>query len=359
ESVLAEYAEKRILVTGGAGCIGSNLVQTLLQAEPEKIIIIDDLSASHLWNIPKSPQVVFIHGSVLDDEKMREAFSLKPQYIFHLAAHFANQNSIDHPENDLLTNALGTLKTLRYAVKTDCKRFVYASSGCSVYGNHAPLPLKEDFVSLHLDTPYQITKLVGELYCNFFYNYYKLPVVNARYFNVFGPREVPGKYRNVIPNFIWWAMQERPLPITGTGKETRDFTYVGDIIEGTLRMGVFEEAVGEAINLASGTETRILDVAEQINNITGNPAGLEYQPVRDWDKIKRRRASIEKAGKLLGYTPKTSFRAGLKRTYEWFLEFSDEIEQAVAREVSWVEKYARPDNSATVSSRHGRRRDTC
>lgn len=358
ESVLAEYAEKRILVTGGAGCIGSNLTLTLLQAAPEKIILLDDLSSSYLWNIPQNPNVVFIHGSVLDDEKMREAFDFKPHYIFHLAAHFANQNSIDYPENDLLTNALGTLKTLQFAAKTDCQRFIYASSGCSVYGNSAPLPLKEDFVSLHLDTPYQITKLVGELYCNFFYNYYNLPVVKTRYFNVFGPGEVPGRYRNVIPNFIWWAIQKQPLPITGTGEETRDFTYVGDTVEGTLRAGVTEEANGEAINLASGTETRISYIAQQINKLTGNPSGLEFRPARDWDKIKRRRASIEKARKLLGYKPRTSFRTGLKRTYDWFLEQSDEIGKAVAHEASWVEKHAHSNHSATVSSRHGRRRDS-
>src|SRR5206468_12233376 len=144
---------------------------------------------------------------------------------------------------------------------TGVKRFVYASSGCSIYGKDAPLPLTEDFVSLHLSSPYQITKMLGELYCNFFANHHALNVVKPRFFNSYGPGEVPGQYRNVIPNFIYWAMKGRPLTITGTGEETRDFTYVGDIVDGLLRSGQSEAAIGEEFNLASGVETRIVDLA--------------------------------------------------------------------------------------------------
>ncbi|MEM2129073.1 MAG: NAD-dependent epimerase/dehydratase family protein [Candidatus Bathyarchaeia archaeon] len=326
ESLLGYYEGKRILVTGGCGCIGSNLISALLRLEPERIVALDDLSASSEWNLPNDPRVQFIHGSVLDDEKMKRAFSFKPDYVFHLAAHFANQNSVDHPETDLLVNGLGTLKTLEYANLVGVERFVFASSGCSVYGSEAPLPLREDFVSLHLDTPYQIHKLLGELYCNYFHDFYRLPVAIARYFNVYGPGEIPGKYRNVIPNFIWRAMHGQPLPITGTGEETRDFTYVEDIVDGTLRMGVVEEAVGEAINLASETETRIIDLANWINELTGNKAGIVFKPRRDWDRVVRRRASIEKARKLLGYKPKMDMKTGLKETYEWIAENRDKIE---------------------------------
>jgi len=329
EEVLAHYTGKRILITGGAGCIGSNLIKALLKAEPERIVVIDDLSASYEWNIPKDPKVTFIKGSILDEERMKRAFSYKPQYVFHLAAHFANQNSVDHPETDLLVNALGTLKTLEYANLVGVERFVFASSGCSVYGSQAPLPLREDFVSLHLDTPYQINKLVGELYCNYFHDYYKLPVAIARYFNVYGPGEVPGRYRNVIPNFFWWAMHGQPLPITGTGEETRDFTFVEDIVDGTLRMGVVEETVGEAINLASETETKVIDLANWINEITGNKAGIVFKSRRDWDKAIRRRASIEKAKRILGYEPKTEMKTGLRRVYEWIKENRDNIEKVV------------------------------
>jgi nucleoside-diphosphate-sugar epimerase len=329
DDILSSYANKRILITGGAGCIGSNLIRALLKADPEKIIVLDNLSAAFEWNLPKDSRMFFIHGSVLDEEKMKRAFSLKPHYVFHLAAHFANQNSVDHPETDLLVNGLGTLKTLEYANLVNVERFVFASSGCSVYGNQAPLPLKEDYVSLHLDTPYQINKLVGELYCNYFFNYYKLPVTIARYFNVYGPGEVPGKYRNVIPNFIWWALHKQPLPITGTGEETRDFTFVEDIVDGTLRMGAVKEAVGEAVNLASETETRVIDLANWIVKLTGNETKMVFRPRRDWDQVVKRRASIEKARRILGYAPKTDIKTGLSRVYKWILDNMDNIERSI------------------------------
>jgi len=329
EKILAEYAERRILVTGGSGCIGSNLVKTLLSIEPEMIVVIDDLSASCEWNLPDHPKVTLIKGSILDEEKMKRAFSFKPHYVFHFAAHFANQNSVDHPETDLLVNGLGTLKALEYSNLVGVERFIFASSGCSVYGSQAPLPLREDYVSLHLDTPYQINKLVGELYCNYFHEYYGLPATIARYFNIYGPCEVPGKYRNVIPNFMWWAINKRALPITGTGEETRDFTFVEDAVDGTLRMGVMKEAVGEAVNLASETETRVIDLAKWINELTENDAGIAFKPRRDWDKVARRRASIERARRILGYKPRIGIREGLKRTLDWILKNRENIEASV------------------------------
>ena len=321
-----EYKGKRILITGGAGCIGSNLTKALIKARAAKIIVLDDLSAAEKWNIPIAPNVIFIKGSVLDKEILKRAFSDRLDFVFHLAANFANQNSVDNPETDLMVNGLGTLKVLQYAYLTRVKKVVFASSGCSVYGSQAPLPLKEDFVSLHLDTPYQITKLLGELYCNFFYNYYGLPIAIARYFNVYGPGEIPGTYRNVIPNFIYWALHKRKLPITGTGEETRDFTFVDDIIDGTLRAGVIPEAVGDAFNLASETETKVIDIANMVNEIAGNRSGIEFVSRRDWDKITRRRASIEKERKVLGYEPKMKMEEGIKRTYDWIVENRDKIE---------------------------------
>lgn len=323
---LNKYQGKNILITGGAGCIGSNLTKVLIKAEAANIIILDDLSAAVKWNVPIAPNVVFVQGSILDEEVLKRAFSRKLDFVFHLAAHFANQNSVDNPETDLLVNGIGILKVLEYSHLASVGKIIFASSGCSVYGSQAPLPLKEDFVSLHLDTPYQITKLLGELYCNFFYNYYGLPVVIARYFNVYGPGEVPGAYRNVIPNFIYWALQGKPLPITGTGDETRDFTFVDDIVDGTLRLGVVPEAIGDAFNLASETETKIMDIANMVNEITGNHNGVELVSRRDWDKITRRRASIEKAGKILGYKPRMKIENGIKETFNWIMENRDKIE---------------------------------
>ena len=323
---LGEYKGKNILITGGAGCIGSNLTKALAKAGAAKIIVLDDLSAAEKWNIPTDPNVVFIQGSILDEEVLKRAFSARLDFVFHLAAHFANQNSVDNPETDLMVNGLGTQKVLQHSHLSRVGKFIFASSGCSVYGSQAPLPLKEDFISLHLDTPYQITKLLGELYCNFFYNYYGLPVTIARYFNVYGPGEIPGAYRNVIPNFIYWALHKQKLPITGTGEETRDFTFVDDIVDGTLRLGIIPQAIGDAFNLASETETKVIDIANMVNELTGNPHGVEFIARRDWDKITRRRASIEKASKVLGYEPKMKMKDGIKRAYDWIMENRVQIE---------------------------------
>lgn len=317
KQVLDEYNGESVLITGGAGCIGSNLARALVQADASRIVILDDLSAAYEWNVPKDKRVTFIKGSILDEQKMGQAFAHKPSYVFHLAAHFANQNSVDHPEADLAVNGTGTLRVLQSSRASGVKRIVYASSGCSVYGSSAPLPLKENFVSIHLDTPYQINKLVGELYCNYFHDYYHMPIAIARYFNVYGPGEVPGRYRNVIPNFTFWAMNGIALPITGTGKETRDFTFVDDIVDGTLRLGVVEEAIGEAFNLASGKETSVIDLARWINETTGNKAGVEFRKKRNWDKSDRRRASITKARKLLGYHPSADVKTSLPRVLDW------------------------------------------
>jgi len=298
--------------------------------DAKRVLVLDNLSSSERWNVPNDPNVTFIQGSVLNDEVLRRAFSEKPSYVFHLAALFANQNSIDHAETDLMANGLGILKVLQYSHLAEVKKFIFSSSGCSVYGSQAPLPLKEGFVSLHLDTPYQITKLLGELYCNFFHNYYGLPVVIGRLFNIYGPGEIPGKYRNVIPNFIYSAMHDQPLSITGTGEETRDFTFVKDAVNGLLLAGVISEAVGEAINIASGTETKVIDLAKMINDATGNSKGVKFVERRNWDKIIRRRASIEKAKKMLGYEPKTAFRDGIKKTVDWFLKNREKIEASVS-----------------------------
>ncbi|NQE54070.1 GDP-L-fucose synthase [ANME-1 cluster archaeon GoMg3.2] len=322
-----EYEGKTILVTGGAGCIGTNLCKKLAELNAEKVIILDDLSSAYEWNIPKGENISFVKGSVLDDEMLKRVFKAKPDYVFHLAAHFANQNSVDNPETDLMVNGVGTLKVLQYAHLTSVKRFVYSSSGCGVYGLDSKIPFEEHDISISLHTPYQVTKLLGELYTNYFHNLYDLPIVNARFFNVYGPGEVPGKYRNVIPNFFYWAMKGQTLPITGDGTETRDWTYVDDIINGLLAMGIKEEAVGEAINLGSGKEHRVIDMANMVNALTGNEAGIKYVERRDWDVKTRLLSSIEKAKRLLDYKPQTEFEDGLKKVQEWFTENWENIEK--------------------------------
>ncbi len=331
---MSEYQEyyqgKVLLVTGGAGAIGSNLAAALAQAGARCVIVLDNLSSSYEWNIPSLGNVMFVKGDVADDVTLKRVFFERPRVVFHLAAFFANQNSVDYPEKDIATNGVGTLKLLEYATMSGVERFVYASSGCSIYGSSAPLPLKEEFMSLHLSTPYQITKMLGELYCNFFHNHHGLPVVKPRFFNSYGPGEVPGQYRNVIPNFIYWAMQGQVLPITGTGEETRDFTYVGDLVDGLLRAGFYEAAIGREFNLASGQETRIADLAAWVNEAVGNSAGISFAARRKWDTKSRLLASIDRARELIGYQPGTQFREGLDATIRWFRDKWLLIERSAA-----------------------------
>jgi nucleoside-diphosphate-sugar epimerase len=204
---------------------------------------------------------------------------------------------------------------LQYARDAKVERFVYISSSC-VYGNKQ-IALHEDDPEYNLDTPYAITKLLGERYTTFFYKHDGLKTVILRYFNAYGPGEYPGKYRNVIPNFFALAMQGDPLPITGTGEETRDFTFNRDTVEGTIRTAEYEGAIGKIINIGSGKETKTLTLAEKINALTGNTAGVVFEQPRSWDLIRRRVASIEIAKSVLEYFPSTDLDEGLKRTYSW------------------------------------------
>lgn len=313
------FEGKTVLVTGGAGAIGGNLVRRLSDLDAEKVVILDNLSSSYEWNIARAENVQFIHGDILDEEKLKWAFKSKPDIVYHLAAHFANQNSVDNPEQDLMVNGTGILRVLQYAHLVDVERFIYSSSGCGIYGLDSKMPFEEHDISIKLYTPYQVTKMLGELYTNYFHNLYGLPIVNARFFNSYGPGEVPGKYRNVIPNFFYWSMNGLPLPITGTGEETRDFTYVGDIVNGLISMAMQDRAIGEAINLGAGREIQIIDLANWINELTGNEAGIVHKERRDWDKKNRLLSCIDKAGNILGYAPQTEFRKGLDNTYQWFV----------------------------------------
>jgi nucleoside-diphosphate-sugar epimerase len=312
-------------ITGGAGAIGSNLARTIADLKARTVILLDDMSAAYDWNVPSLPNVLLVKGSVTDEVALKRVFMLKPDVVYHLAAFFANQKSVDYPQRDLITNGLGTLLVYQYAQMCEAGRVVYASSGCSIYGSQAPLPLKEEFISMHLTTPYQITKMLGELYGNYFHHHYGLPIVKTRFFNSYGPGEVPGQYRNVIPNFVFWALSAMALPLTGSVEATRDFTYMMDIVDALLRAGYYEKAIGQEMNIASGHEVNILWLAERINELTGNRAGIVRIEPRLWDTKKRLLACVDRAKELLGYEPTMDFEQGLANTIQWFRDNWDNI----------------------------------
>ena len=299
------------LVTGGAGAIGSTLCAALLQ-RGVRVTAIDDLSSGHRSLVPDG--VTFIEGSVTDQAAVEAAFAGKPDWVFHLAALFANQNSVEHPKADLAVNGAGTLNVLETAYRFRTRKLLYTSSSC-VYG--AKPVMREDDTDLDLDTPYAVTKLLGEHYAGLWSRLYGFNTVIIRLFNSYGPHEYPGPYRNVIPNFFKLAMEKKPLPITGTGQETRDFTYNGDTVAGIVGAMLAETAPGSIFNIASGREETILSIAEKINRLAHNPAGIEYRPRRSWDRVTQRRGDIERARTAFGFAPTVGIDDGLKRTFAW------------------------------------------
>jgi UDP-glucose 4-epimerase len=332
DDLLDYYKGRTILVTGGAGAIGSNLIIALsdMVGDKGKIVVLDNLTAikeKSPWNVAPLPNILFVYGDVRSDVDLKRVFKEDPSIVFHLAAFFANQNSVDYPEISAEVDVTGLIRLLEYSRLGAIERFIYASSGCAIYGSYPKMPLKEDFISMHLTTPYQINKMTGEMYCNFYAHHYDMKTVNCRFFNSYGPGEVPGQYRNVIPNFIYWAMKGRGLPITGTGEETRDFTFVLDLVQGLVKSGYYEAAVGENFNLAAGKEIQIIDMAKMVNEATGNKTEIEYRERRKWDTKPRLLASIEKAANLIGYKPVVDFEEGFESNIGWFRDNWDMIEK--------------------------------
>jgi UDP-glucose 4-epimerase len=305
--------KETILVTGGAGAIGSRLVADL--SRMHRVLVLDDLSSGWFDNLRSMP-VEFWRGSVTDEEILHKVFAENPSVVFHLAANFANQNSVDYPQKDLLVNGLGTLKMLDFSRKAKVKRFVYTSSSC-VYGNFDE-PIREDMVGEDLDTPYAISKLNGEHYVRFFHQYHRLPTAILRLFNSYGPGEYPGKYRNVVPNFIYSAMNGQTLTVTGTGEETRDYTYIEDTLQALKLCMIRDEAIGQIFNTGTGQETSMNELLRCMKNALNMDIRVEYRPRRNWDHIVRRRSDITKISRMLGYETTVDLETGLRRTVDWF-----------------------------------------
>lgn len=308
----------KVLITGGLGSIGANLVAAL-RANANEILIIDDCSSNSVIQLDTQSGIRFEHCNVANSEKLGKIVrDFRPQYTFHLAAHFANQNSIDFPFSDLQTNVVGTMNLFEVVKDLGVTKVVFASSSC-VYGVTQEIMSEVDHVYPY-ETPYAINKFMGELYASYYAHYHNVPIVSARIFNTYGPGERPGKYRNVIPNFIKQALTNDDIVITGTGEETRDFTYVGDTVQLLMLLASSRFGRGEVFNGGTGSEVGILELAKTIIRMTNSRSKLVFKERRDWDLVKRRVANIEKARKFLGYSPQTSLEDGLAKTIPWYKE---------------------------------------
>lgn len=307
---------KQILVTGGAGAIGTALVRKLI-AENE-VTILDNLSSGRRTNV-EDLNAQLVVADIRDVEKLRALFAKNRfDVVIHLAAHFANQNSVDFPCSDLSVNVTGTLNLLELCREYK-PRFVFASSSC-VYGNksgalHEGMPVND------LHTPYAISKYSGELYCQFYATHYDIETVVLRFFNNYGPFDPPGEYRNVIPNFIQKALRGEELVITGTGDEMRDFTHCDNTTHGIMLAAAGQAGTHkpfDVLNVGTGQEARILDVAERIVRLTGEKSNIRIVGKRrSWDHTVRRCADISASRQRLGYEPRVTLETGLPETVEW------------------------------------------
>lgn len=302
----------KLLITGGMGAIGKNVAAAAIDKGFD-VVVLDDFSSPGGGTLDKKVEVH--KGSVEDHGLLEKLIKDSVEYVIHLAALFANQNSVDNPRADLSTNGLGSLNVAQICAQAGIQRVVYASSSC-VYENSSGAMTETSKVG-SFDTPYALTKYLGEKYFELYGHLDELDYSIVRIFNSYGPYEFPGKYRNVIPNFLKLAMNGEPLPILGTGNETRDFTYVTDIAEGILLALITPEAKREIFNLGNGRETSVIELANAINEITRNSAGVEFHERRGWDNITKRLSDIEKARAILNYSPKVSFENGLANTYDW------------------------------------------
>ena len=336
------FSECKVLVVGGAGFVGSNLVHQILQQDVKQIIVVDNLLSSDVSNIPADPRVEFVFGSITDDRILHN-LPEDLDYAFHLACFHGNQSSIADPFADHDNNTYTSLKLFdRLKDIKHLKKVVYAAAACAVAEKtyDAPTATTEDQpVTLYHDSPYSISKIIGELYGNYYFQQHKLPFVKARFSNVFGPREILGAgqwrgtvhtvWRNVTPTFIWRSLNGEALPLDNGGNASRDFIFVEDMARGLMACALKGE-VGGVYNLATGRETSILELATLINEFTGNKTPLALRPARDWDRSGKRFASTDKSERELGFTARVDVREGIRRTVEWTKANVDLIQRSIA-----------------------------
>ncbi|HZH65132.1 MAG TPA: SDR family oxidoreductase [Flavisolibacter sp.] len=311
----------RILITGGAGFIGSNLVEHLLKnPKVQYIRVLDNLATGSLKNLEgflQNPKFEFLNGDIRSYQTCQQACQ-GINAISHQAALGSVPRSVNDPLTSNEVNITGTLNIFTAAKEAGIKRIVYAASS-STYGDHPGLPKVEDKIGNPL-SPYAVTKYVNELYAKVYANLYGLELIGLRYFNIFGPKQNPaGPYAAVVPLFINAVLNNEPPTINGDGENSRDFTFVGNAVQAN-ELALFTtnaEAVNEVYNIACGEQTTLNELLESLKGIAGSDLAPIYGANRIGD-VKHSLADISKAQSLLGYNPATAIREGLKSTFEWY-----------------------------------------
>ena len=305
----------KFLVTGGAGFIGSNIVEELL-SRGQEVVVFDDFSTGRRENLePYLADIELIEGDLRDASAVQRAVR-GCTYVLHQGALPSVPRSVQNPLASNEVNVTGTLNVLLAARDAGVHRVVAASSS-SIYGESPSLPKVETMPVLPM-SPYAVSKLASEKYCAAFHKVYGLETVALRYFNVFGPRQDPtSQYSAVIPRFITAMMQGTRPVIYGDGHQSRDFTYVANVVEANLRACHATGAAGDFFNVACGERYSLLDLLSTLSNITGIPAEAQHEPARAGD-VKHSLADISKIHRVMGFEPRVNFRKGLEKTVAHF-----------------------------------------
>ena len=313
-----------ILVTGGAGFIGSHITEGLLEAGHE-VVVFDNLEPYYDVGIKQhnvdtcrelgGDDYTFVDGTILDEERVESLFDEHDiEFVYHQAAQAGVRASVEDPKRVHAVNTTGLLNLLEAAADHDVERFVHASSS-SVYGRDQYLPYDEDHPT-NPRSPYGVTKLTAEHYCNVWTDLFDLPCVNLRYFTVYGPRMRPNM---AISNFVSRCLTGDPPHIYGDGKQTRDFTYVDDIVEANLKLLETDAADGETMNIGSTGNITITDLAQYVIDETGADVEIVYEEALEAD-ARHTHSDVSRAKELIGYEPSTSIREGVSKFIGWYRE---------------------------------------
>jgi nucleoside-diphosphate-sugar epimerase len=305
-----------VLVTGGAGFVGSHIAAALVK-QGAKVRIIDDLSTGFRRNIDElASQVDFVEANIRDDQTLRRALT-DVELVFHEAAIPSVPRSVEHPIETHEATANGTFALLLAARDQKVRRVIYAASS-SAYGDQLESPKREDMRPAPL-SPYAVAKLMGEYYCQVFTHVYGLETVSLRYFNVFGPRQDPSsQYSGVISRFMDALINGTQPVIYGDGEQSRDFTYVGNVIDANFRAAESTAAVGRVINVANGESVTLNELLEKMKQVVGHrDVSPRYEPSRRGD-VRHSLADLTLARELLGYEPSVGLEDGLRQTFDWW-----------------------------------------